>query len=666
VVIRGLDARVTDLARGIIVVRSRRALDTAEQSRLIAVLADAGMTEPPDDRPVPDRRLVATPWAPPRKDELAAHQAAIESVAAPFDLEIAWFVKVETAIDGVAWAELAREAEAEQRAMDAAAAEANADIDEDDDNDDDDDDDDGGDDDDAPDADVLADAPTGVRTPVVDPDAPHVVYSAPGVPEDDEDDLDVDQDDLDLDELDDDDDGSDQPHVESHWRHGPPPTESAVLFPVERFPEIVDDFEWDDFGLAVKLAGSEILGEDSVINAFFALWLSVYHDERAEDFEPFAHADAVHDRVHRSALLWVDRFTVPATPSDQVGFLLWIAARLHEIVPIAWSRFDQVELGSRYRSLDGEDGPTFVLAGNPLAERFRLLGEPAAMSWAVAQSLWDRREIAAMLIELAITHDPDDPEQAAIAERLLLRASDLDNRSDAGGYLSTVMVRQHRFDDALGRVGASPDPQLRLHLIGEAVEHAPERAAEAIALFDPSAAAALPDDELADTATRVAEHAPELLADYLSRLPERASLVPHLYNASFPVERAPSLAILSRVLQLPEPAMDDEAGRAAWVMAWNNACIHAHALGDFDRACTLADGAQAFAAENPYIYHSAACAYAAAGRVDQALAQVKLAIDHGYDHIEKMEVDRDLGPLLPLAGFKALFSDWRSQRADLN
>ena len=132
------------------------------------------------------------------------------------------------------------------------------------------------------------------------------------------------------------------------------------------------------------------------------------------------------------------------------------------------------------------------------------------------------------------------------------------------------------------------------------------------------------------------------------------------------LRRALGLAILDRVLELPEPTTDDEAGRAAYVMAWNNACIHAHALGRFERACELADGAQRFAAENPYIYHSAACAYAAAGRLDQALGQVKLAIDHGYDHIEKMEVDRDLGPLLAQPAFKALFANWRSQRADLN
>ena len=101
-------------------------------------------------------------------------------------------------------------------------------------------------------------------------------------------------------------------------------------------------------------------------------------------------------------------------------------------------------------------------------------------------------------------------------------------------------------------------------------------------------------------------------------------------------------------------------------MAWNNACIHAHALGDYPLAVALADGAQRFATENPYIHHSAACAYAAVGQTDRALAQVQLAIDRGYEHAEKMETDTDLVPLHADPRFSALFRDWRTKRADLN
>ena len=101
-------------------------------------------------------------------------------------------------------------------------------------------------------------------------------------------------------------------------------------------------------------------------------------------------------------------------------------------------------------------------------------------------------------------------------------------------------------------------------------------------------------------------------------------------------------------------------------MAWNNACIHAHALGDYELAVELADGGQRYAPENPYIYHSAACAYAAAGDIPRALDQVQQAIDHDYEHSEKMETDQDLSPLHRDPRFSALFVEWRTRRADLN
>ena len=120
------------------------------------------------------------------------------------------------------------------------------------------------------------------------------------------------------------------------------------------------------------------------------------------------------------------------------------------------------------------------------------------------------------------------------------------------------------------------------------------------------------------------------------------------------------------MLSLPEPARDSGEGRTALVMAWNNACIHAHALGDYKLAVELADGGQRFGPENPYIYHSAACAYAAIGQIDRALDQVSRAIEHEYEHAEKMETDNDLAPLRADPRFPALFNEWRTRRADLN
>jgi hypothetical protein len=80
----------------------------------------------------------------------------------------------------------------------------------------------------------------------------------------------------------------------------------------------------------------------------------------------------------------------------------------------------------------------------------------------------------------------------------------------------------------------------------------------------------------------------------------------------------------------------------------------------------LADGGQPYGPENPYIYHSAACAYAAVGQIDRALEQVQLAIEHNYEHAEKMETDADLSPLHSDPRFASMFNEWREKRADLN
>lgn len=106
-----------------------------------------------------------------------------------------------------------------------------------------------------------------------------------------------------------------------------------------------------------------------------------------------------------------------------------------------------------------------------------------------------------------------------------------------------------------------------------------------------------------------------------------------------------ALAILRKVLALPPPGREAGEARTALVMAWNNACIHAHALGEYRLAVELADGGQPYGQENPYIFHSAACAYAAVGEIDRALEQVARAIEHEYEHAEKMETDNDLAPL---------------------
>ena len=212
----------------------------------------------------------------------------------------------------------------------------------------------------------------------------------------------------------------------------------------------------------------------------------------------------------------------------------------------------------------------------------------------------------------------------------------------------------------------APSRDVLLLVVGEAAEHLSGELAGALELLDAETVNALDAEELSELVATVARHAPAHLSALLDKLPNDVGLVPYLYNASFSVERPQGLSILRKVLALPEPARDSGEARTALVMAWNNACIHAHALGDYKLAVELADRGQPYAGENPYIYHSAACAYAAVGEIDRALEQVARAIEDDYEHTEKMETDNDLAPLQGDPRFATLFVEWRTRRTDLN
>jgi hypothetical protein len=279
--ILGLEARRSDLARGILIARSGRLLDASEQKALWDALAAAGVTEQADDdtEDEPARQWHAAPWLPPDLTQVDPQRIAIEATKEPFGIEAVWLVKIETSIDGVAWLEMTAEAAADEEEDEDDPAE-----------------------------------PREVVDGIFD-DNQEVIYSAPDAPASADEVADPegeDEDEADEDEEDDVDvtlgDDLDVIALESHWRNGAPPMEHSVSFPIERYPEIIDDYDWESFGIAFKLSGSTLAGEESVVNAFFALWLSVYQDERAEEMEPFQRADVIHDRKHRSALMWVERF----------------------------------------------------------------------------------------------------------------------------------------------------------------------------------------------------------------------------------------------------------------------------------------------------------------------------------------------------------------------
>ncbi len=61
---------------------------------------------------------------------------------------------------------------------------------------------------------------------------------------------------------------------------------------------------------------------------------------------------------------------------------------------------------------------------------------------------------------------------------------------------------------------------------------------------------------------------------------------------------------------------------------------------------------------------SAACAYAAVGQIDRALEQVSRAIEHEYEHAEKMETDPDLDAVRKDKRFAELLKRLESQKPD--
>src|SRR5262249_41642892 len=144
-------------------------------------------------------------------------------------------------------------------------------------------------------------------------------------------------------------------------------------------------------------------------------------------------------------------------------------------------------------------------------------------------------------------------------------------------------------------------------------------------------------------------------------LPDDAALLGDLaWKASQASQTAVACTLYDRVLALPIP--DDSDVRRTYLRTINNACVRAHAAKAFDAAVRLADRVQPVAHENPYIFHSAACAYAAVGDYAKAFEQVKLAIHHDYDHLGKVENDTDLGQLLEWPEFRALFREWHARQ----
>ncbi len=447
----------------------------------------------------------------------------------------------------------------------------------------------------------------------------------------------------------------------THWRHGPPPGVQSVPFPLEGYPAILEDFDSDDFGVALKLAAPVLPGVRAVLHALHQAWMAAYADRRADE-RPFRNTSVAFDPTHGAAVFWVDEFTPPATVAQIAHHAMWILAAVHDVVPIAHARFSGASLDQKYGAQMGRVGPPFVLAGNPLRGVLEAEDEAGAERWAAAQTTWSTGELAAMYVEVGTDFDPDDPEQSEIAVRRFERAATLDpTNKEAAPYAQVALVRGGRVPEAIAQ-GAGADAATRAHIVALVAEHATRHLREALPLLDTDAFDAGPEEQIADALAAVASHVPDALPDVLARVPQRGDIVAHVFNASFRCDDVRvRLMLLEFAMDLPVP--DPGPHREAFTYAHNNACVLAHQIGDFPRAAQLADLAQQWADENPYIFHGAACAYVGVGRMDDAMRQVERALAVDYDNLEQLEADADLGALRSRPEFAALFTAWRERIA---
>jgi thioredoxin 1 len=444
------------------------------------------------------------------------------------------------------------------------------------------------------------------------------------------------------------------------WLHGTPPFADSPAFPFDNHPEILEAWDADDFGVALKLAEPAVPGERAVLDAMHRVWISTYVDPRVEG-TPFGNTGVTFDEAHRAVVLWMDEDRTPTTAQQLVDHLLWIANRLHAIVPVVHGRFAGATPEQKHAAHDDDEPTPLVLAGNPLQKLWHGEGEAAALAWAERPGVWSKVELAAMFVELGTDFDPDEPEPSAIATRLFDRALALDpDNDDAASYAQQTLVRSGRVDEAIARAGDAA--AMRAYTFGLVVEHAPTRLRDALPLFDAETIDRVREDRVGELLGEIAAIDHAVVLELLPRLPRTALMVGPVYNASAKIEDAQTqLRVLEYVMDLPEP--DGGPARHAFTFAFNNACVRAHAIRDFARARAYADRAQQYAAENPYIYHAAACAYAAVGELELAMQQVERVVTSDYDHIDQVETDRDLGELLEWPRFIAAFAARRERLA---
>lgn len=420
------------------------------------------------------------------------------------------------------------------------------------------------------------------------------------------------------------------------WRNGPPRSAKELPFPVQGYPEVLEEFDWEDFAITLQLGDDEVPGEEATLHIFHALWLKTYIDELSipeideenmtpeeieelmADVDPmcFRQGSLYYDEEHRTATLWVDRFFHPGTVDEVVHHLMAVVADIAKVLPVRFASFGEADMRMKYGHLLSEGAEASVILGsNPFADVFEEKGEQAAMEYLETVKTADTK--VAMLTDVAEALDLD--EEAELAIRLCKMAVGLEApTSDPLLLLMDIHAELDQVDEALtvGRQHIN-NPRVHVKLVeicanAGRIPAMEEHLTSLIGRTDVDTIG----DEITALAWEIGEADP--------------AVAMQIYDATLKLKNVPP-------------------------QLYNNAIFTAFATGDMERGVSWADLAQSAGEQNPFIYHNAACVFVKAGQLDRAAEQVMLADKHGYPHMDKIREDDDLKPIWNHPRFKAVF-----------
>jgi len=134
------------------------------------------------------------------------------------------------------------------------------------------------------------------------------------------------------DDDDDDNDDNDDDDDDAVWSPGPPPQVAGVRFPVDGYPDILEELDWEDFGIAFKLAGPWAPGERTALTE-----LDDDHDATVRKVRIALRVAArSSELVEPSDLVWLTRL---AEPDVRAAAHALLAATGHPMPPaVAFDR----------------------------------------------------------------------------------------------------------------------------------------------------------------------------------------------------------------------------------------------------------------------------------------------------------------------------------------